>query len=196
MPFDARRDYSFIERLKETRNRTLARRAIATQVVANGAGAAAGVLWSREAQLRASSVVYLALISSWLLKQNQQTHHQQACPSLSITWERLLTFLAVPVVHLHVNHPTRLISQNNKVAPVSLGDRSQPSWFLICPPEFSTCSQQRKSELTPFLEQGQRAFSFLFHNMVQMSSWKHKQSAGKCHPSKCKCWASACTLIS
>lgn len=78
MPFDARRDYSFIERLKETGNRTLARRAIATQVVANGAGAAAGVLWSREAQLRASSVVYLALISSWLLKQNQQTDDSDA----------------------------------------------------------------------------------------------------------------------
>lgn len=90
MPFDARRDYSFSlytdpqphtegnEGLKETGNRTLARRAIATQVVANGAGAAAGVLWSWEAQLRASSVVYLARISSWLLKQNQQTDNSKA----------------------------------------------------------------------------------------------------------------------
>lgn len=43
--------------------RTFARHAVTTQVVANGAGAAAGVLRGGEAELRASSVVYLAWVS-------------------------------------------------------------------------------------------------------------------------------------
>lgn len=42
---------------------TFARHAVTTQVVANGAGAAAGVLRGGEAELRASSVVYLAWVS-------------------------------------------------------------------------------------------------------------------------------------
>lgn len=45
--------------------RTFARHAVATQVVANGAGAAAGVLRGGKAELRASSVVYLAWVSPW-----------------------------------------------------------------------------------------------------------------------------------
>lgn len=53
--------------LKETGNRTLTRHAITAQVIANGAGTAAGVFWSWETELWASSVVYLAWISSWIL---------------------------------------------------------------------------------------------------------------------------------
>ena len=52
--------------------RTFARHAVATQVVANGAGAAAGVLRSGEAKLWAAAVVYLARVSSWMLSTTRQ----------------------------------------------------------------------------------------------------------------------------
>lgn len=50
-----------------------------------------------------------------------------------------LTFLTLPVVHFHVNHPARLISQHHEVTSVSLGNRSQLCRFLVRPPQFATC---------------------------------------------------------
>lgn len=53
---------------------TFAWHTVATQVVANGAGAATGVLRSGETELRAPAVVYLAWVSSWMLSTASTMH--------------------------------------------------------------------------------------------------------------------------
>lgn len=64
------------------------------------------------------------------------------CTCLCVIHANLLTFLTLPVVHLHVNDPARLVSQDHRVPAVSLGNRSQLCRFFICLPQFASCNHQ------------------------------------------------------
>lgn len=63
---------------------TLAWHAVTTQVVANSAGAASGVLRCGEAELWASSVVNLALVSSWMLSTISKRQEISVCVFLCL----------------------------------------------------------------------------------------------------------------
>lgn len=72
MPFDLCLEHIGSARVYIFGKCTFTRHAVTTQVVANSARAATGVLGSREAELWASTVVYLARVSSWMLSTTRQ----------------------------------------------------------------------------------------------------------------------------